>query len=224
MEDLKYKIKAVIFDMDGTIIKTEHIWKKVTLDVLKLQGVETLNDEDQTFLDSLAGMSLPKSAVELKTRFSLPASADEIFNLKLALANTYFFKAMEFIPGFEQFHTKLQQYNIPSGLATNAHPDHLKTIVETMNFRRLFGENIYSIEHVQKPKPDPDLFLHTAAMLGVKPEECIVFEDSIHGFKAAQAAGMKCIALKNNNNKNILDLAQDAIDSYDQAEDALRKI
>lgn len=224
MEDIKHKIKAVIFDMDGTIIKTEHIWKKVTVDVLKHQGVETLSDQDHAFLDSLAGMSLKKAAHELKEKFNLPDSAEDIFGLKLTLANTYFHKQLEFIHGFEQFHTKLQQFMIPSGLATNAHPDHLKTIVETMNFKRLFGENIYSIEHVQKPKPDPDLFLHTAAMLGAKPEECIVFEDSIHGFKAAQAAGMKCIALKNSNNKNLLDLVQDAIESYDQAEDALRKI
>jgi len=74
------------------------------------------------------------------------------------------------------------------------------------------------------PKPDPAIFLHSASQLGVKPEDCVVFEDSIFGFNAAKAAGMKCIGIKNELNLKHLDKVNDAIENYYQAEDALKKI
>ena len=68
-------------------------------------------------------------------------------------------------------------------------------------------------------KPDPALFLHAAEKLNAAPENCVVFEDSIWGFKAANAAHMKCIAIKNNRNQDHhSENTHGAIDSYDEAE------
>lgn len=225
MNDIKVKIKAIIFDMDGTIIKTDHIWDKVTHEVLSKKGLAFIPEEKKAFYDSLTGMGLQHAAKALKQHFDLEETVEDIMNQKIMLANVHFSQQLEYIEGFETFHKKLQDHAIPTGIATNSHPDNLQTIVDVMKFERFFGKNIYSMAHVNfKAKPDPALFLHTAEMLGVKPEECIVFEDSIHGFNAAKAAGMKCIAIKNKNNANLLDLVDTSIDSYDEAEEALRKI
>jgi len=94
-----------------------------------------------------------------------------------------------------------------------------------MSLYKFFGANLYCIEDVgNKAKPKPDIFLHTAKKLNVTPSECIVFEDSLFGFQAARAAGMKCIAIKNSINQNNLKLVQQAISSYHEAEAALSKI
>lgn len=226
MINIKTKIKAIIFDMDGTIIKTEHIWQQVTTGTLAKYGIHQIPEDKLAFVNNLAGMGLKEASHAIKEEFGLPDTVEEIINLKLALANMHFESRLEYIDGFEEFHKKLAANNIPSGIATNAHPTNLNEIVKTMNFTEKFGENIYCIAHVGfKAKPDPALFLHTAKQLGANPQDCVVFEDSIHGFKAAKAAGMKCIAVKNERNASLLvELTDQSIESYHEAEEALRKI
>lgn len=225
MDQIKHKVKAVIFDMDGTIIQTEHIWKQVTVDVLAYNGIHTLDDEATKLLKSFSGMNMTNVVKKLKTHFGLEKTIDELVRYKMALAQSYFQQKVEFIEGFELFHEKIAHHQIPSGIATNATANDLANLAKQMNFEKFFGNNLYCIEHVDnKPKPDPALFLHTAEQLGAKPEECVVFEDSVFGFQAAQAAGMKCIAIKNELNQEHLIHAHDSIENYHQAVDALKKI
>jgi len=225
MTRVKEKVKAIIFDMDGTIIDTEHVWKNVTLDLLEREGVGPLCEDGKNFLKSLSGVGLSHSTQALKQRFNLTREVEELIQHKLEIANEHLARNINFIEGFEVFHQKLRDHNIPSSIATNAHPKNLEGLVERLNFKKYFGENIYCIGHVNFiPKPNPDLFLHAAKQLGVKPEECVVFEDSLPGFQAAQAAGMKCIAIKNELNKSLLDQVHDSIKTYHEAVEALRKI
>jgi len=224
MKYLKNKVRAIIFDMDGTIIKTDHIWRKVTVDALSKNGVNNLSDDERAFIDSMAGMNMSKASEALKEEFGLEDKPQVIYDFMVSQANFYFGERLDFIQGFERFHKKLQKAGIPTGIATNAIPDNLYKIIKTMKFEDLFGKNIFSIEHVARPKPDPDLFLHAAAKLGAHPEKCVVFEDSIHGFKAAKAASIKCIAVRGPQNEDYLEHVDEHIDNYDQAEDALKKL
>lgn len=224
MEQIKGKIKAIIFDMDGTIIKTEHIWKMISLDVLKHRGHTDLTQEQKDFLKTLSGKGMIHATTAIKEFFNLEDHVDVLVQEKIARANRYFQEQIEFIDGFEQFHDRLTLHQIPTSIATNACPENLKGLAEKLNFAKFFGTNIYYAAQVGKAKPDPALFLHAAAQLGVKPEECIVFEDSLPGFLAAQAAGMKCIAIKNELNGHLMDKVHGAIDSYHEAEEILKKI
>ena len=211
--------------MDGTIVKTEHIWDQVTDSALSKFDIKLSPEERAEFLGKLTGMGMKDASATLKKTFGLPDSVEEIINLKLALANMHFESRLEYMDGFEEFQRKLVSNHIPNGIATNAHPNNLETINKTMNFTDKFGEYVYCIAHVNfKAKPDPALFLHTAQKLGAKPDECVVFEDSMHGFNAAKSAGMKCIAVKNDRNMHLLDHATNAISDYHEAEDVLSKI
>lgn len=226
MLSIKNKLKAVIFDMDGTIIQTDHIWGEVEREQLYELGIRAFSQHDSEFLASLSGMSTKFASKALKKHFGLHETDSESMTIRtMELANEHFKRGVQFIHGFEDFHEKLRTTGIPSGIGTNALPINLNPLRESMKFSRFFGEHIYCIADVNFiPKPDPTLFLFVAKQLGVKPEECIVFEDSIYGFQAAKAAGMKCIAIKGPNNHHLLDHAHAAIDSYDEAIDALKKI
>lgn len=225
MESIKSKFKAIIFDMDGTIIKTEHIWRNVTKEVLVQRGFDTAKPEKIEFLNSLSGMGMHNAVTALKTRFNLADSVEELIAQKIAIADMMFQEQVEFIEGFEVFHEKLQLHTIPTSIATNATPENLRTLATKLNFEKFFGANMYCTADVAyKAKPDPAVFLHAAQMLGVRPEECIVFEDSLPGFLAAKAAGMKCIAIKNSLNHSLLDKVHGAIESYHEAEEILKKI
>ena len=222
MERIKEKVKAIIFDMDGTIIKSEHIWKEAVKNVLQKRGFDSLTEKQTETLCSLSGIGLENASKVIKKEFKLSDSIEELVKEKKDFAKKRFLHDITFIDGFETFHKKLQQFFIPTSIASNCDLTSMNIINKKMNFSQFFGNNVYSIEMIgNKAKPDPAIFLHAAEKLNVKPSECIVFEDSIFGFQAANAAGMKCIAIKNNLNKNNLSLANYAIDNYDDAEQAL---
>jgi len=225
MKQIKNKVKAVIFDMDGTIIKTEHLWEQATKRALQRRGFTVFTTSQRELLESFSGIGLLKSSKVIKNEFKLTDSVQQITAEIKLIAHQLFEDGLEFINGFELFHKKLQTNFIPTSIATNADQASLNVIGQKMKLDLFFGTNLFSIESVgNKAKPDPAIFLHVAKELQVKPHECVVFEDSIFGFQAASAAGMKCIAIKNNLNQNNLDLVHHAIDSYHEAEEALIKL
>lgn len=225
MKDIKHKIRAIIFDMDGTIIKSEAVYDQVVIELLKEKGHNEIPADKLAVWQSLTGMSLNDACAILKKTFDLQDSVEHLTQRQVELANQFLGNKVNFIGGFEAFHEQLREHGIPSAIATNAYPANLQKINESLGLNKLFGQHLYSVGDVNYiAKPDPTLFRHAAAQLGVKPEECIVFEDSVHGFNAARAAGMKCIAIKNERNADLLDMVHHAIDHYDEAVDALKKI
>ena len=223
MKTIKKTVKAVIFDLDGTITNTEHLWDEATKMALHKRGFSYFTKDQHEFLKSLSGIGLIRSAEVIKKEFNLNDTVEDLAKETEIAANQLFASGLEFIHGFETFHKKLQEHNIPTSIATNAGEQSLITISKQMKLDQFFGANQYCIAMVgNKPKPDPAVFLHAAKQLNVLPKECIVFEDSLFGFQAAKAAGMKCIAIKNNLNKENLHLAHSAITSYDEAEKVLK--
>jgi HAD superfamily hydrolase (TIGR01509 family) len=225
MKTIKKRVKAVIFDLDGTITNTEHLWDEATRVVLNKRGFKYFTKDQHEFLKSLSGIGLIRSAEVIKKEFNLTDTVEALAKEAETIANNLFAGGLEFIDGFETFHKKLQEHNIPTSIATNAGKQTLITISKQMRLDQFFGANQYCIAMVgNKPKPDPAVFLHAAKKLYASPEECIVFEDSLFGFQAAKAAGMTCIAIKNNLNKENLHLANSAITSYNEAEKALKAL
>ncbi len=225
MVKIKEKIKAIIFDMDGTIIHSEHIWDNAVSQTLKDQGPNVSDQEMAELSCILGGMGLDKSLAFLKDKYNLEKHVHELVAEAKAYAAEEFAKGMNFMPGFEEFHKKLILNQIPSCIATNCDGESLEKISSSMKLETFFGEHIYCLSHVNnRPKPDPALFLYAAKKLNVAPHECVVFEDSIHGFKAAKSAGMKCIAIKNKINEGLLHHVEDSIEHYDLALEVLNKI
>ena len=225
MKNIKNKVKAIIFDMDGTIIKTEEIWINSIKRILTKRNITKISKAHTKMLDNSAGMGLTPGLQILKDAFNLPESVYDLVHETKMSAIADFKKGVSFIPGFEDFHKKLRDYLIPTSIATNADEISLSMLSAKLNLPLFFGQNIYHIGHVQnKTKPDPAVFLHAAKQLGVNPQECIVFEDSLAGFGAAKAANMKCIAIKNNVNKKYIHQVHGAIDSYFEAEEEILKV
>ncbi|MBL4588328.1 HAD family phosphatase [Candidatus Babeliales bacterium] len=227
MHLIKQHIKAVIFDMDGTIIQTEPLWDRITSDTLRLCNiyVEKLTDRDKSYLNSLSGAGFREALQMLKQYFKLSISLDEFVHQTKEISSQTFNAPIQFINGFENFHTLLQEHKVPSGIATNAHRENLDFLSEKLNFNKFFGKHLYASSDVgNRAKPDPALFLHTAKQLGVQPHECVVFEDSPYGFKAAQDAGMPCVAIAHSRNSKYRHMAHGVIHSYDEAMNILHDI
>lgn len=228
MTKIKEKIKAIIFDMDGTIVQTEYAWAEAIKKVLAQRGITLKNETEMKIFNSVPiGQSLHDCWERLQKMFSLNDCSYTTLSEECQNYVIEQFKngGITFKPGFEDFHKKLREHKIATCIATNSDDRSLDQLKKSMNLSQFFGNDIFSISHVNnKAKPNPAIFLYAAKQLNVNPKECVIFEDSLAGFQAAKTAGIKCIAIKNDYNTDSLYHADGIIDHYDFAHEALNKL
>jgi beta-phosphoglucomutase len=215
---MNYNYEAVIFDMDGTITNTEHMWGKAGSILLERRGIIRDAATQKSLSQQMQGLALHKSCLILKEVANLPESVEELIAEKSNYVRELYLKdGVSLIQGFEQFHAKLIKYQLKTGIATNATPDGVALTNRLTNLQRFFGSHIYDVSHVNyKNKPDPALYLHAAEQLGVQPSKAIAIEDSAHGIRAAKCAGLFCIGINTSRRIEQLKEADCIVNGYDE--------
>jgi beta-phosphoglucomutase len=209
------KYFAIIFDMDGTIINTEGIWEKATQEFIAKRHGAITPEQKKTILEKTHGLHLKASCAVIKETLGLNDDVESIIHELSTMANNAYVQGVTFIEGFETFHASLEPHNLKTGLATNAHDSTVSITKKTHNLEKFFGRHIYNVSHVNNVgKPHPALYLHAAKEMGVKPEHCVVIEDSAHGIRAAKSAGMFCIGINTSKKRDNLKEADFIIDGY----------
>ncbi|HZW61386.1 MAG TPA: HAD family phosphatase [Candidatus Babeliales bacterium] len=209
--------QAIIFDMDGTIIETEHIWKFARNSLVTSRGIPLTPEFEQTLAERLAGTAIHESCAIIKELAKLPDSVEDLVKEKNQIANAIYEDGVRFIEGFLPFHAEAKALNLELGVATNATDQTIAVTNKKLNLTHLFGTHVYGISKVNnKGKPNPAIYLHAAAQLGIEPDKCIAIEDSANGIKAAKAAGMLCIGINTSGNPAQLTEADLIINGYDE--------
>ena len=209
------KYKAIIFDLDGTIIDSNGVWDAATTIFIEQRGIGYNKQLAHDLKEQLCGLGLPECSVILKDQFGLNESADQIEQEMVDLAMGMMKKEVQFIEGFSEFHQQTIEHGLKTGIATNSNDTCLELVTNTLKLGSFFGAHIYNLNHVGNVgKPRPDLYLHVAKQLGVDPEECVAIEDSSHGVKAAVDAGMLCFGINTAGEEHLLQQAHVIIDKY----------
>lgn len=192
-------LKAVIFDMDGVIVDSEPIFYEVEMNLFKDLGLNISEEEHRGYV----GTKTSEMWTELKERFGIQKTVHELIDIETKRYLEYIasMKKFEPIPGVANLIKELSSNGISLALASSSRIEEISLILKMLKLKDYFGV-VVSGDQVTKGKPAPDIFLLAIKKLKVLPEECIVFEDSENGVKAANSAGIKCIGFKGLNSRN----------------------
>lgn len=185
---MSYK-KVALFDLDGVVFDTEPLYTAFWRTVF----ARHYPDEPQ-LATSIKGQTL----TWIYERYF--ADKPDVQNEITAELNA-FERDMEFeyVLGFEGFIAQLHQLNIKAAVVTSSNKQKMQQVYsQHPNFKALF-DHVFTAEDFAKSKPDPYCYLLGASYFGVKPTECVAFEDSINGFKSVKAAGMPLVGLATSN-------------------------
>lgn len=177
----------VIFDCDGVLVDSESISVSVLVDVIGAAGGAIT--EEAAYLHFL-GRSMKSVGEILRTEYGFALTSTHLADIRAELARRYE-RELRPVPGIRD---ALERLGTVRCVASSGSFERIRLSLRLTGLLELLEPHLYSASMVDRGKPAPDLFLHAAAGMGVRPEACIVIEDSPAGIMAAKAAGMRVFA------------------------------
>ena len=182
---------AVIFDMDGVIADTEHVWDEVR-EVLVADWDGTYSSDAQ---QAMMGMSSGEWSRYMHDELGLSESPEEINEEVVRRMLERYRTALPLVEGAVTAVRELSE-TLPLAVASSSNRPLIDAVLDTAGIADCFVATVSS-EEVARGKPSPDVYLEAARRLGVAPSTCAAVEDSANGIRAAAAAGMSVIVYPN---------------------------
>jgi HAD superfamily hydrolase (TIGR01509 family) len=180
------RFDLLVLDCDGVLIDSEVLASRTGSDCLAAYGIDLSAAEIR---QRYTGVSLSSwtTDVQQRTGVRLPDDFADVFAARL---RQRFELELQPVPGIVEL---LDGLAMRRCVASSSSPERLQHSLALTGLLGRLAPHIYSVAHVARGKPAPDLFLHAAAQMGVPPSRCVVVEDSVAGIQAARAAGMHAI-------------------------------
>ncbi|WP_116200278.1 HAD family hydrolase [Amycolatopsis circi] len=185
-------LDAVVFDLDGVLVESEHLWEENWVAFAARHQVEWTAEDTA----SVQGMSAPEWAGYLARRCGVPDQAVEVERAVVdGMIASIDAGEAPLLPGAGAMVREVSE-RVPVALASSAARRVIDAVLEKHQLTGEFTATVSSAE-VARGKPNPDVYLEAAARLGKSGSECLGVEDSSNGIRAAAAAGLTVIALPN---------------------------
>lgn len=179
------KIEAILFDMDGVVIDSEPIHEEAQRIIFREHGLAV----PEALYPTFKGMTEQKVFERIVTEYGSPHH--DAASLVLAKEETYrrLLVDLQLVPGVLDF-IELVHTRFRTALTTSSVRENQRIAFERFDLDGYF-EVVVTAEDIEHPKPHPQPYLTTAEKLGVRPEVCLVLEDSLHGVRSAKRAGCR---------------------------------
>jgi beta-phosphoglucomutase len=200
--------KAVLWDMDGTLINSEELhwiaWRETMANegvvVTREQFLSTFGQRNDSIIPTLLGSAATAERVERIADAKEERYRDMVRQVGIA-----------FEPGVASWLNRLQQHGWRQAIASAAPRANLDAVLDALSATHIF-QGIVSAEDVHRGKPDPEVYLLAAARVGVPAARCIVVEDAAAGVEGARRAGMRSIGVSHNGKDLHADVVVQSLD------------
>jgi HAD superfamily hydrolase (TIGR01509 family) len=180
---------AVVFDCDGLLIDTEPCWTVAETELFARRGLG-FGPEEKAFV---IGKSVPAAAESLAELFNEPGTATAIAKELLVLVEEVVGRQAEAMAGAAEL-VEIIKSKVPVAVASNSPRGLLDAALRRAKLTDALPMSI-AADEVEAAKPAPDMYLAACAMLGMPPERCLAFEDSMTGLRSARAAGLRIVGI-----------------------------
>ena len=185
-------IVAVVFDMDGILVDTEHLWDEVR-ERLTVEWGGRYTPEAQ---EAMMGMSSLEWSRYLHETVGLREPPDVINAEVVRRMLARYEEELPVVDGAREAVERLSGEGFALAVASSSNRELIDAVLRRLEVEALFAATVSS-EEVARGKPAPDVYLEAARRLDVAPERCAAVEDSASGIRAAHAAGMRVLAYPN---------------------------
>jgi len=184
-------VAAVVFDLDGVLVDSEHVWDDVREELARERGGRW----HERAQGDMMGMSSIEWSRYMHDVVGLTDSPEEISAEVVRRMEARYAEHLPLVDGAVEAVERLAA-SFRLALASSSNRPLIEVVLEKAGLADLF-ETTVSSEEVERGKPAPDVFLEAARRLGVPPEACAAIEDSGNGIRAARTAGMLVLAIPN---------------------------
>lgn len=201
-------VKAVLFDMDGTLIDSMWVWREIDKEYLGKFGLESPED----FQNKISGMSFLETAKCFKETFpSIPDTIEEMMDIWNAMAVEKYRHSVPLKPGALAFLEYLKKTGRKTAICTSNSKYLTEIALQSLGIERMFATVLTADEQL-KGKPAPDIYLRACERLNAQAEDCLVFEDIYMGVLAGRRANMRVCAIRDSFSENEWPNMQEAAD------------
>lgn len=184
------KIKGAIFDMDGTLLDSMHIWAGAASNYVRSRGMEPPEGLDQ----AVQVMTMPECAAYMKERFNLPEPEEQLMDLVYQSVGMAYARGVAPKEGVVPYLQKLAAAKIPMAVATATDRMMSYPAIEKAGILPFF-KSFVTCREIGHGKENPAVFEAACEQMGTPKEETIVVEDSIYAIKTAKDAGFPVLAV-----------------------------
>ncbi|MFI3205914.1 MAG: HAD family phosphatase [Clostridia bacterium] len=195
--------KYAIFDLDGTLLDSTHVWIKVDKVFLAKRGFEVPSD----YAEKIAHASQQEAATYTKNRFKLNEKTNDIIKEWNDMIFWEYAENISLKPFAKEYLEILKNKGVKLAVATGLPHSLLLPAITRLGIAEYFSA-VCSVDDVGKGKGEPDLYIHTSKILGADTSECIVFEDVLSAIKVAKSIGMAVCGVCDKQSKNQEEIRQ----------------
>ncbi|WP_353827993.1 HAD family hydrolase [Agromyces sp. SYSU T0242] len=207
----------VVFDCDGVLVDSERLVQRVEMQLIAELGWPITLEEVR---DEHLGRSTAEVMANIERRIGRGVP-DDFLRCRDEMLTESFTTELEAVPGVGDALDRLDALGYRSCIASSGSHDRMRLTLGRTGLRERFEGRIFSASEVERGKPEPDLFLHAARRMGVRPADCVVVEDSPAGVEAARRAGMRSIGFAADTPVGLLGGADVTIERMDRLVEAI---
>lgn len=184
------EIQCAIFDLDGTILDSMDVWQEIDKEFLSRWEIEFSRD----YTEAMKKLTYLEGAQYTVRRYHLKETPEEIMEEWNEMARAAYRTRLKIKSGVGRYLQELRRRGIKTALATVSSKELYSAALKANRVEEYFDLTA-DISRVARGKEYPDLYEYVAAGLGMKPERCLVFEDTLHSLEGARSGGFRTCAV-----------------------------